>query len=140
MASLILAAGALTYDKVQKSREKKRAAREDHNQLRYSELEKDHAEHLARTESGRGFCCCGRGNWDGKTHMEGCTRARLARNGDEGRDLLMDEGGEGDFWGVEGNGEKSNDGPPSYEISERKWKNMRRIFGRMTKKDERTVR
>ncbi|MCJ1394655.1 hypothetical protein MMC18_007535 [Xylographa bjoerkii] len=47
MASLLLAAGVLTYDKVKTTRQKRRARKED-NAQRFSELEKDNAERMAR--------------------------------------------------------------------------------------------
>ncbi|MCJ1258172.1 hypothetical protein MMC24_006003 [Lignoscripta atroalba] len=47
MASLIFAAGALTYDKVKTTRAKRRARKES-NQARFSELEKDNAERMSR--------------------------------------------------------------------------------------------
>ena len=128
MASLILAAGALTYDKVQKSREKKRA-RKDNNSLRYSELEKDHAEHLGRRQSGREVCYCEWDGWDGKTHRGGCARARLMGNGDKRREL-MGGGDEDNTAGLveKAQKERSNVAPPTYEISEKECKGKRGIF------------
>ena len=136
MASLLIYAGALTYDKVQKSREKKRTARNNRNQLRYSELEKDHAEHLARTMSGREICYCEREGWDGRTHREGCVRGRLARNRDEAEELIDGSRGEGKECREMG----SSEGPPSYDISEKDHKGKRGTWGRKTKKDEHIVR
>ncbi|MCJ1475513.1 hypothetical protein MMC13_004176 [Lambiella insularis] len=47
MASLLFAAGILTYDKVKTTREKRRARKED-TALSFSELEKENAERMAR--------------------------------------------------------------------------------------------
>ena len=137
MASLLIYAGVLTYDKVQKSREKKRAARNSRNQLRYSELEEDHAKDLARTQSGsREICHCEKEGWDGRTHTESCTRGRLARNRDELRGFID---GPRD---VEKKGSEmtSSEGPPSYNISEKEYKSKRGILGRNSKEDEHIVR
>ncbi|MCJ1319531.1 hypothetical protein MMC15_004867 [Xylographa vitiligo] len=49
MASLLLAAGVLTYDKVKTTRQKRRA-RKDDNAQRFSELEKDNAARMARLQ------------------------------------------------------------------------------------------
>jgi len=139
MASLIFAAGAFTYDKVQKSREKKRAAREDRS-LRYSELEKDHAEHLARTQSGREICRCEREGWDGKTHRVGCVRARGTMELDEEGDWI-DVGDEGHFAVVDqGRAEKRrSEAPPSYESLEVERKGKGGNFGRNARKEDRMV-
>ena len=72
--------------------------------------------------------------------MEGCARARLARSGDEGRNLLMDGTGEEGVGRFVGRREKSDKKPPSYEISEKERKNKRGIFGRKIKIDERNLR
>lgn len=141
MASLILAAGAFAYDTVQKSREKKRAARE-HRSLRYTELEKDHAEHLARTQSGREICQCEREGWDGKTHRVGCARARETRRGDE-RGNLINARDEGIDICVDEKRRKENKGnvaPPSYESLEIERKGKRGIFRRKSRKDDGIVR
>ena len=123
MASLLIYAGALTYEKVQKSREKKRAARDNRNQLRYSELEKDHAEHLARTTSGREVCFCERGGWDGRTHGEGCARGRLARTGDEAGASIDETRGQEKEEGL-----RISQGPSSYDISEKEPKGKQGIL------------
>ena len=48
MASLIIVAGAMTYDKIASSREKRRAQKESHNAVRFAELEKAHSEEQSR--------------------------------------------------------------------------------------------
>ena len=138
MASLLIYAGALTYDRCQKSREKKRAAREAHNNLRYSLLQKDHAAHITRTQSGqemekeraahlvrtqssqqqRETCFCEMEQWDGRTHMDWC--ARRGRD-EEGDAVEWDEG--------------PDEGPPSYAVSEKQQKEKRGIFGRRRNKE-----
>ncbi|KAG6997617.1 hypothetical protein G7Y79_00039g075790 [Physcia stellaris] len=49
MASLILAAGVFTYERVQKTRTK-RKARKAETAARFSELEKDNAERMSRLQ------------------------------------------------------------------------------------------
>lgn len=145
MASLIFAAGVFAYDKVQKSREKKRAAREDRS-VRYSELEKDHAKHLARTQSGRAICHCEREGWDGRTHRVGCAGARgtteLEEEEEEGEGDWIDVGDERHFAVVDpGRAEKRRgEAPPSYESLEVERMGKGGDFGRNTRKEDRIVR
>ena len=135
MASLLLYAGALTYDKVQKSRQKKRDARSNVNNIRYSELEKDHAAHLARTQSAqqREICFCAQEQWDGRTHREGCPRAQRQTSMpmDDGRrsaDIVWRGNNEAPYEMIDVSREL-DDGPPSYEISEKAEKGKRGLFG-----------
>ncbi|KAL9634876.1 MAG: hypothetical protein Q9164_003824 [Protoblastenia rupestris] len=62
MASLILGAGALAYDQVQKSRAKKKA-RVAHNSARFSALEQENADRIANLQ--QNICFCQRSDWRG---------------------------------------------------------------------------
>ena len=62
MASLLLGAGALAYDQVQKSRAKKKA-RIAHNNARFSALERENANRIAHLQ--QNTCFCQRSDWKG---------------------------------------------------------------------------
>ncbi|KAL9130196.1 MAG: hypothetical protein Q9217_001541 [Psora testacea] len=62
MASLLLGAGALAYDQVQKSRAK-RKARLAHNDARFSALERENANRIASLQ--QDTCFCQRSDWRG---------------------------------------------------------------------------
>lgn len=54
MASLLIGAGVLAYDKVQSSRQKKKEAKMAHNQNRFEELERENRERVGRLNGGHG--------------------------------------------------------------------------------------
>ncbi|KAL9104926.1 MAG: hypothetical protein Q9163_000171 [Psora crenata] len=62
MASLLLGAGALAYDQVQKSREKKKA-RLARNDARFTALERENADRIAHLQ--QNTCFCQRSDWRG---------------------------------------------------------------------------
>ena len=54
MASLLIGAGVLAYDKVQTSRQKRKEAKMAHNQSRFEELERENRERVGRLNGGYG--------------------------------------------------------------------------------------
>ncbi|MCJ1421547.1 hypothetical protein MMC32_007911 [Xylographa parallela] len=139
MASLLLAAGVLTYDKVKTTRQKRRARKED-NAVRFSELEKDNAARMARLEplgyeppstplsaerrTERGEVTDPFG--DGAVVGDGEGRGSIGERGS-----LRERGSEEEER-IVGSGER--DGPPAYgslvQEGTRRRKGLKGIFGR----------
>jgi len=62
MAAIIFGAGALAYDQVQKTRQKKKDRRA-HNDARFAQLEQDNSDRIAHIQSNT--CFCQRSDWRG---------------------------------------------------------------------------
>ena len=77
MAALILGAGALAYDQVQKGRAK-RKARKEFNDQRFSELERENAERINGLQSDT--CFCERSDWEGRCPVHGDGEGRGVGN------------------------------------------------------------
>ncbi|MCJ1251725.1 hypothetical protein MMC30_008962 [Trapelia coarctata] len=133
MASLILGLGALTYDKVKTSREKRRARKES-NAARFAELEKENAERMARLHPKRTEEERVRASEEGKRGRESKEGERERSSG-EGRE--GSEGGDGrgrDTGGGEGGR------PPAYESLVMEGKGGSRGFWKKGDKGEGVVR
>ena len=105
MAALILGAGALAYDQVQKGRAK-RKARKDFNSQRFSELERENAERIGGLQ--RETCFCQSSDWDGQGGGGGCP---VHGRGEERREA----GGGGETAAAAAGGRRSGEGePPAY--------------------------